>query len=791
MKKISLSVALIMIFGMLAITTTSAEDASFPDLESDDPSITAISYLKDEGIVEGYPDGTFQSLSKINRAEFMKIVVESITDNAEGSECFSDVHAEWFAKYICYGKTQGIVSGYADGTFHPEQDINFAEASKIIVNALDLTKASETDSAAITALEEQWYTDFAQTLSAQNAIPTSISDFDKSIARGEMAEMIWRLKENQTDLEAITYEELEGVPLKIQSCDELEERFMAYVDSHPYYDDDVSEDSSADTNSSTTSAESYSTTNLQVEGVDEADLVKNDGTYIYMVKDSDDSVRIIQAYPVDTLAEVAKITFDDAQFSPGVLYITDDTLVVIGRTYASYTYTQTSVYIYDVSDRAAPVLERSLTLDGSFSGSRRIGATLYLLASYSPYMYGEYDLNAILPSYTDSIEDDGASQNLVDCTDVQYFPREENFAYLITAAIPLDAETSITSDVFLGDGYAENVYVSSTHLYTTMTNYDYNDYYYDWTNARTIVYRYDLGDGTIAYADRGKIPGTVLNQFSLDEHNGYLRVATTQGNVFDTENPATNNVYILDDAMDIVGSLEGIAPGERIYSVRFLGDAGYMVTFKKIDPLFAMDLSDPYNPVVLGELEIPGYSDYLQPYDETHLIGFGKDAEDASEEETAARNLDFAWYQGMKIALFDVSDMSNPQQLFSEGIGDRGTESDILYNHKALLFDASQNLLAFPITVAEVSSPSADANTYGDDVFQGAYVYTVNLTNGFSLRGTMTNFPEGQSYFSSWDEEYIDRIIYIGDNLYTIAQGMITANDIETTEERNTLVLAE
>lgn len=791
MKKISLSVVLIMIFGMLAITTTSAEEASFPDLESDDPSITAISYLKDEGIVQGYPDGTFQSLSKINRAEFMKIVVESITDSPEGSECFSDVHDEWFAKYICYGKTAGIVSGYDDGTFHPEQNINFAEASKIIVNALDLTTTSETDSAAITALEEQWYTTFAKTLSAQNAIPTSISDFDKSIARGEMAEMIWRLKDNQTDLDAVTYEELEGVPLKIQSCDELEERYTTYVNNHPYYYEEYDmEDSSADadTSSSTTSAESYSTTNLQVEGVDEADLVKNDGTYIYMVKDSDDSVRIIQAYPVDTLSEVAKITFDDAIFEPSMLYINGDTLVVIGRTSSSTT--QTSVYIYDVSDRSTPILERSLTIDGFFNGSRRIGETLYLLSSYSPYMYGDYDTSAILPSYSDSIED-GTSHNLVECTDVQYFPREENFAYLITAAIPLDAETPITSSVSLGDGYAENVYVSSTHLYATMTNYDYNDYYYDWTNARTIVYRYDLGDGTIAYSDRGKIPGTVLNQFSLDEHNGYLRVATTQGDVWDTETPATNNVYILDDAMDVVGSLEGIAPGEKIYSVRFLGDAGYMVTFKKIDPLFAMNLSDPYNPVVLGELEIPGYSDYLQPYDETHLLGFGKDAEDGSEEEVAARNLDFAWYQGMKIALFDVSDMSNPKQLFSEGIGDRGTESEVLDNHKALLFDASQNLLAFPITVAEVSSPSADANTYGDDVFQGAYVYTVDLTNGFSLRGTITNFQEGQSYFSSWDEEYIDRIIYIGENLYTIAQGMITANDIETTEERNRLVLAE
>lgn len=787
MKKISLFLVLISMFSMLAITPTAAETLSFSDLTTDDPSTTAIAYLKDHGIVQGYDDGTFRSLSKINRAEFMKIVVESITDNAEGSECFSDVHAEWFAKYICYGKNNGIVSGYDDGTFHPEQEVNFAEASKIIVNALDLTApSSDTTSAAVTTPEEQWYTDFAKTLSAKNAIPTSISDFDKSIARGEMAEMIWRLKDNQTDLDAVTYEELEGVPLKIQSCDELEQRYTDYMNSRQYYyeeDDMVSDTSSTSSSDSSSAAPSYSTTNIQVAGVDEADTVKNDGTYIYMIKTSDDSVRIIQAYPADALSEVSKITFSDTSFTPNMLYIDDNLLVVIGQSYSSST--ETSVYTYDVSDHTAPILKRSVTIDGSFVDSRRINGTLYLISSaYPPY---NYDTAAILPSYTDSAEGD-ETKNLVDCTDIRYFPREKNFKYLITTAIPLDAESPLSSEVLLGN--AKNVYVSSSHLYATMTNYDSSDYYYDWTNARTIIYRYDLGDGTIAYSDRGKIPGTVLNQFSLDENNGYLRVATTQGNIFDTENPATNNVYILDDAMDVAGSLENIAVGEKICSVRFLGDAGYMVTFKKTDPLFAMDLSDPENPVVLGELQIPGYSDYLQPYDATHLIGFGKDAEDASEEEIAAKNLNFAWFQGMKIALFDVSDMSNPKQLFSEGIGDRGTESEVLDNHKALLFDVSQNLLAFPITVVEVSSPSADANTSGEVVFQGVYVYTVDLTDGFNLRGTITNFPEDQTGFSYWQDEYIDRVIYIGENLYTIAQGVITANDIETTEEKNTLVLA-
>ena len=172
-----------------------------------------------------------------------------------------------------------------------------------------------------------------------------------------------------------------------------------------------------------------------------------------------------------------------------------------------------------------------------------------------------------------------------------------------------------------------------------MTNYNYNFYdtpvlqqrlevdtieaavepeYKDKTT--TNIYKFSLNEGIVTYLNSGEVPGTIINQFSMDEYKGYFRIATTTGNVWDVgENASKNNIYILDDTMNMAGKIEGIAPNERIYSVRFMGDRGYMVTFRQIDPFFVIDLEDPYKPEILGELKIPGFSDYLHPYDETIL----------------------------------------------------------------------------------------------------------------------------------------------------------------------------
>ena len=186
----------------------------------------------------------------------------------------------------------------------------------------------------------------------------------------------------------------------------------------------------------------------------------------------------------------------------------------------------------------------------------------------------------------------------------------------------------------------------------------------------------------------------------------------------------------------------------------------------------------------LGKLKIPGYSDYLHPYDETHIIGIGKDAVDASEGDVSSRGLDFAWYQGVKMAIFDVSDVEHPKEMFKELIGDRGTDSPVLSDHRAFLFDKEKGLLVLPITLAEVKGPRTSPYQQGEYVFQGAYVYKVDLTSGFTLRGKVTQYDSNEVFEKSgyyfYGDRSISRSLYIGNVLYTLSSTRLQSNDLDT-----------
>jgi uncharacterized secreted protein with C-terminal beta-propeller domain len=287
-----------------------------------------------------------------------------------------------------------------------------------------------------------------------------------------------------------------------------------------------------------------------------------------------------------------------------------------------------------------------------------------------------------------------------------------------------------------------------------------------------------MDDGKINYEASGEIPGWVLNQFSMDEYQGYFRVATTTGNVWGGETASANQVYVLDQQLDIIGQLKDLAPGEQIYSARFIGNRCYLVTFKKIDPLFVIDLKDPFDPKVLGELKITGYSDYLHPYDENHVIGIGK-------ETIAAEEGDFAWYQGVKLSLFDVSDVQNPKVVGQYEIGDRGTDSPALQDHKAFLFDRSKNLLVIPVSVAEIDAAKypygVPPYAYGDYVWQGAYVFNISLEKGLELKGRITHCGDAnpvQSWYYYSSSCSIERSLYIGNILYTISDAEVKLNSL-------------
>lgn len=268
----------------------------------------------------------------------------------------------------------------------------------------------------------------------------------------------------------------------------------------------------------------------------------------------------------------------------------------------------------------------------------------------------------------------------------------------------------------------------------------------------------------------------------MDEYDDTFRIATTK--------PDGNALYTLDQSMQTIGRLEQLAPGERIYSARFLGGRAYLVTFKQVDPLFVIDVADPKRPTVLGALKIPGYSDYLHPYDETHLIGFGKET---TQEGKGGAVLT----QGMKVSLFDVSDVAHPIEMFKTTIGDRGTESELLHDYKALLFSREKDLLAFPVAVRETAKqPDAQSPfAYGTLTFQGAYVYKLDLSTGFRLQGRITHLNEQNSLktgYDAYNPTYaVKRVLYVGDTLYTVSDGAVQANEIGTLQEQGRVELGE
>lgn len=571
------------------------------------------------------------------------------------------------------------------------------------------------------------------------------------------------------------------------------------------------------------SSSDYSTTNTQVQGVDEADIVKSDGTYLYQATNAE--VRIIKAFPADQLKVESRITYENGLFQPLEMYVDEKRLVVIGQaTEVSsapspassepsvqsykigipwYPEKQTvKALVYDLSDKKHPQLSRQVEVEGQYLSSRKIGASLYMTANSYVNTYRILQEQGEVPGpiYRDSVQGDG--YKTIPYSDIRYFPERIQPDYLMIAGINLDdPKQKMSMNTYLGAG--ENIYASKDNLYVAVTEYKAAPLPAQSKESfapeimvapaneiSTNVYRFAMDHGTLTYSGKGAVPGRILNQFSLDEHGGYLRVATTSGEMWRTdEYTSKNNLYVLDNKLSIYGKLEGIAPGERIYSVRFMGDRAYMVTFKNVDPLFVLDLTKPKTPTILGALKIPGYSDYLHPYDENHIIGFGKEAES---------DKDMAYYQGMKVALFDVSDVSHPKEKFKTVIGDRGTNSELLYNHKALLFSKEKNLLAFPVTVYEWTPEQktvGNIRDYGQFTFQGAYVYHLTLQKGFTLTNRITHLDEqdmkkaGDGWYES--EKNINRILTIDDTIYTVSNSYVKAHQLSTKRQVGTLPLTK
>jgi inhibitor of cysteine peptidase len=483
----------------------------------------------------------------------------------------------------------------------------------------------------------------------------------------------------------------------------------------------------------------YSKTNIQVEGVDEADIVKTDGTYLYVA--SNNSLFILKAYPPEEAEILSRISFNGTL---GEIFLDRNKLAILGSP-ATYPYEpyyrppifiddKTLVKVYDISDRSNPMLARNFSVSGNYFDSRMINEYVYLIVSQPAYLL--YDTLVLPKTYsTDGMEEVSASQ-------IYYANVSDNsYAFTTVAAINIQDDTQEpTHETFLL-GATSCMYVSPNNIYITF-----------WTQSgKTLIYRIRIENEMIKSEASGEVSGSILNQFSMDEYNGYFRLATTAW----IDKASQNNVYVLDMNLTMVGKLENIATGETIYSVRFMGDRGYIVTFRQVDPFFAIDLQNPYNPKVLGVLKIPGYSSYLHPYDERHIIGIGKDG------------------SAVKMSLFDVSNVTDPKEIDNYQVSGRWSDSPVLSDHKALLFNSSKNLLVMPIITSDYS------------IWQGAYVFKVTIQEGIALRGQITHMENTTDlgYYYYPQPYYVKRSLYIDNALYTISDKKVMIHNLETLKE--------
>lgn len=601
----------------------------------------------------------------------------------------------------------------------------------------------------------------------------------------------------------------------------------------------------------------YSTTNIQVEGVDEADFIKNDGKYIYILSQND--LIIVDAFPAEEANILSKTKIPGRATN---IFLNDDRLVVFTEDhdeiiyYPEYDfrprtrYTQkTSALIYDISNREEPELLTDHNINGNYFQARMIGDYVYFIVKDSVYYYDDYINVPVIRQ---------GSEKIVS-PDIYYFDNpEQNYVFHTIASFNTRSDNDINAKSFMM-GYSDNLYVSTNNIYITYRKNLPARFYQDQQKDRffkvvvpllpsdvqnkikrietenlsafeqwdrissileetynrmdesekrelskkieqglqeydiriarerdkTIIQKIRINKGEIEYDTKGEVPGTLLNQFSMDEFSGYFRIATTsQIWTRSAGSIQFNNVYVMDDDLEITGKLEEIAKDERIFSTRFLGERLYMVTFKRIDPLFVIDLSDPKRPEILGELKIPGFSDYLHPYDENHIIGIGKETGDNQWGGTSIK--------GVKLSLFDVSDVNNPEQLDKYEIGASGTDSEALREHKAFLFDKEKNLLVIP--VREIKGNELYDNRYGyrQRVWQGAYVFGLTPEEGFELKGKISHLDDLEEQRYYWGSPYaVRRSLYMDDVLYTISSRKILMNDLEDISEINEIELPE
>ncbi len=537
----------------------------------------------------------------------------------------------------------------------------------------------------------------------------------------------------------------------------------------------------------------HSSTNNQVEGIDEGDIVQTDGDYLYSISESSVMISDIRDPENMELAAVLKL---DGETYPEELFLFGDTLIVISSRF-SLMETEgdaemesfmpysglTAVSLYDVTSPENPELIREFGNEGTFNNARLSNGILHYVSNVFPnyWILEEQPDVELRPRLFDSAQ--GGELEPLPYEDLTILPGTMEGSYSVITSISLEAPESneISTKGFLGGN--EQMYMNEQHLYLTASAFETAEGEFEDTalwvpqQVDTEIFKFSLDGISVEFIASARVQGSLLNQFSMDEFEGHFRLATTEGVAWAPASEPKNHLFILNEQLEQVGSVENLAPSERIYSVRFIGSKAYMVTFRETDPLFAIDVSDPAAPEVLGELKIPGFSNYLHPLDDEHLIGFGYDTKIEPVKGGGEPRIVTG---GMKISLFDVSDIGNPKETDTEIIGGPGTYSALQYDHKALFRHEAQSLFGFPISIY-----TGDGTEYIEFQAEGALIYSIT-PEGIELSADLTQ-PSSQPY-EDWNTS-VQRLAYAKDALYAVANTEVRSYRLSDFEPLGTLPL--
>lgn len=566
-------------------------------------------------------------------------------------------------------------------------------------------------------------------------------------------------------------------------------------------------------------------TNNQVAGVDEADFVKNDGQYLYLAQNG--VLRIVDAWPAEQAHEVSVTAIEG---TPKKLFVHGDRALVyvaigadgtFGQGECTYGYdcdfqgdgTTTRALVFDLTDRTAPQLIRTIALPGSLIAGRRIGNAVHTVVTTNPdpfvglgyypeedlcdYSAGlvatippatarfaahaafeklrranreiieQTDITAILPVIVDSASE---ATDTSGCTSMYESQVNDGTAFMTIASIDITNNDPVVSSTIVSRSGA--VYASSEALYVAVAHQ--SDIQESDGAAVSCIHKFQIGETPedTGYIGSGTVVGRPLNQFAMDEQDGKLRIATTNGHVPSPDVESRLTVFATEDNELVeIGAVGGIAPTEDIRSVRFDGDRAFIVTFKKTDPLFTFDLSNPEDPKQLGELKIPGFSTYMHMLDSTHLLSIGYDADDHG---------DFAYFDGVLLQVFDVSDPMNPALAHRHVIGTRGSSSEALTNHLAFTWYPELELLSVPMTVCE----GGDDGQYGQTMsFSGLMLFDVDPAAGIDEHGRVSHpVPEDVTCGNWWTQSNsaVKRSLFLDRYVYSISDADLKIQSVDT-----------